>query len=193
MSIMRDGSQLSVERTTMPGINDTIFYHTSGLRKQQYSIKLIPENFRNGFEAVMHDRYQGMSWTINLSDSTEISFTVTDEAASAAPNRFMLVFNRQLPATNFGDEVSLPKENMFTVMPNPVTGKVLRLQFNNDEGGRYQVSLLSQSGQVVNSTSVFLNKGKSVQSLAVGNIPAGTYLLKVATAETIYTKVIVIL
>ncbi len=79
-----------------PVVNtDTIFYNLSNLRQQAYQIKFSPDGLASsGLEAWLVDRFLQTMSAVSLVDSTTIGFQVSNEPASAAADRFYLVFKK---------------------------------------------------------------------------------------------------
>ena len=92
--ISNNGNLLSIEaRNAALSAADTIFYNLTNLRKQTYQFRFKPVNMGSASaSAWLVDRYLQTETPVNLTDSTFIDFTITDDAASAAANRFYLVF-----------------------------------------------------------------------------------------------------
>jgi hypothetical protein len=96
--ILCKDKNLSIEARKPFVESDTIFYTLNNLRRQTYEFRFGPENIQApGLSAWLVDRFQNNSSSVSLSDSTFISFTVTSDAASAAADRFILVFKQLAP------------------------------------------------------------------------------------------------
>ncbi len=91
-SLQREDKILAVEaREPIKGV-DTIFYNLSNLSKQEYRIAFISQNIHTGFDAYLVDKYLQTETQISFADTSFINFSVTNEKASADPDRFFLVF-----------------------------------------------------------------------------------------------------
>ena len=58
-----------------------------------YKLELVPSNMATtteGLEAVLEDSYLKTSTPVNMSSNTTVSFSVDQNAASSAANRFRL-------------------------------------------------------------------------------------------------------
>ncbi len=92
--ISRDGKILAVEARETIAENDTVFFHFQNLRQQSYQLRFAPLNISTTQTAFLIDRYNNNSTIINLSDSSIFNFTITADAGSANPDRFILVFKQ---------------------------------------------------------------------------------------------------
>lgn len=102
LGIMRAGNILAVEARSHIAEEDTVFYRMSNLSGQDYILQIAPANMgSNALTAYLIDNYKKTSTVIPLSDTLSYSFAVNGDAASAASDRFMVVFSAQaiLPVT----------------------------------------------------------------------------------------------
>ncbi len=77
---------------------DTLFFGMWNLRQQEYRLEFVPENIvNNGVIALLKDKYLGTSTVVNLDAATSVNFTVDANQASAAKDRFMIVFTTARP------------------------------------------------------------------------------------------------
>ena len=91
--LMRDGNILAVEAHEPVKVTDTIFYNMSNLRKQTYQLRFAPVNMGIvNHQPFLVDRFTNVKTHLSLTDSSYVDFVVTANAASAAADRFMIVF-----------------------------------------------------------------------------------------------------
>jgi hypothetical protein len=94
VAFVRDGSKLSIE--SRPSLNggDTLFLNMENSKQQTYEWQFDPSNFNLSQvkQAYLEDKYTGTEKLIALSGTTVYSFTVTSDVASAATDRFSIVF-----------------------------------------------------------------------------------------------------
>lgn len=83
---------LAVEARQPLSFTDTIFYDMRNLQKKNHALVFNPINMEAGLDAFFIDNYLKTEQQINLSDSFKIMFSVNSEPASAAADRFMIVF-----------------------------------------------------------------------------------------------------
>ncbi len=93
LGLKRSGQKLAIERRSLIASNDTLFLYLSGLRRQTYYFEFQPQYWnQNITEAYLEDNYTGMRTSISISSSFSTSFTVDENAASYANDRFRIVF-----------------------------------------------------------------------------------------------------
>ena len=82
----------------------------------------------------------------------------------------------------------------FTIFPNPVTTGNAAVQFTNLQKGKYQIQVVSNSGQVVSRLDLNHQGGSISQSVGVASLKAGIYHMllsgPVENAKTIHCKII---
>ncbi len=93
--IMRNAEILAVEARSPLVPGDTVFYDIQNLRQLNYQLKFTATNMAtNGMTAYIVDRYLQASTFIDLSANFSYDFTITSDAASAASNRFYILFTQ---------------------------------------------------------------------------------------------------
>lgn len=94
LSLKREGVDLAIERRNTLLAKDTIFFNLSTLHKQQYRFEFIPSQLsQTGLEAYLEDSYLKTRTRLNLNDTARTDFVIDNNAASAAPGRFRIVFD----------------------------------------------------------------------------------------------------
>jgi Secretion system C-terminal sorting domain len=98
LGLVRYGKTLSVERRPIINANDTLFYKLWKTTKRNYQIEIITSLTTNkGLQAFFTDSYLNTTTPLALGGAVKINFSVNDDKASAAVNRFKIIF-RSLPA-----------------------------------------------------------------------------------------------
>ena len=89
--------------------------------------------------------------------------------------------------------VMMEKERSgINVYPNPVTSKMLNLQFTNMQKGIYGLRLINTMGQVVFTQQLTHRGGSAIQNIGLGNnIQKGIYRLEVIHPDNTKTNVMV--
>ena len=101
ISIKKLNNILIAERTKPLEVSDTILLHLSDTREAAYQFLIDPSALGNiGLEAYLQDKFLQTSTPVSLLDSTLIHFNITNNAASKAVDRFMIVF-KQTATTSF--------------------------------------------------------------------------------------------
>ena len=102
LGVSLKGKIVSVEARDEIRNADTIHIHISNLRRQTYSLQWQANDLPvAGFTAWLHDRYLDTQQPLSMTGTDIIVFDVNTDQASAAANRFFIVFreNRPLPVT----------------------------------------------------------------------------------------------
>ena len=193
--ILRAEKLLAVEARDAVRSADTIFYHLQNLKKQPYQFRFAPVNMRNnGLYAYLIDRFNNNSKEVSMTDSSFISFSITEDIRSQAADRFILVFKKQKqgpvkPKTpkeaqelargneTPGDE-TVQANPSITVYPNPVVGRQFNIRFSNMTTGNYRIQLTNSQGQEVYTTNLYIEQGSFTRTIKVSRMLApGNYLL----------------
>lgn len=101
-SITKGTNSMCLERRPPATSGDTIFYKLTKTTQRGYSFNFVAENMDHpGLQGFLMDSYTQSSTPVNLNGPTTYDFNITADAASAASNRFMIVFkqNTVLPVT----------------------------------------------------------------------------------------------
>ena len=94
LAISRNGKRLAIE--SRPSINgtDTIPLLTGNMKKMNYELEVEPARFSNHLlRASLEDRFTGISRMIDLKKTSVVPFSINNDPASAATNRFEIVFS----------------------------------------------------------------------------------------------------
>lgn len=93
LGMLRNNYVLVVERRQTISLSDTIFYKMWQMQQKPYQLEFITTNLDHpGLEGYLEDSYLNTSSPINLNGRTTVDFTVTSVPASAAVDRFKIVF-----------------------------------------------------------------------------------------------------
>lgn len=192
LAINCNGRLLSIAgRPTIHG-SDTLSLVMWQFRQKTYYLQLSASNFLQSVRAVVKDSYLHKETAVNLSSATLVPFSITNDSASFAANRFSVIFNtmKTLPLNATLKFSSIFKENLsLSVSPNPVTGNVINLQLHNMKKGRYAVSLYSNSGEIIYSGFITHNGGSAAQTIAIDKrIHHGMYNLQLTSGPVIINR-----
>lgn len=100
IGMVRNGQVLTVERRSAISASDTIFLKLWNTAQTGYHLQFDPSNFSSSaIAAWLVDNYRHTSTPVSMSSISDVAFSVTADAASAAADRFMVVFkaNSTLP------------------------------------------------------------------------------------------------
>jgi len=101
LAINRNGAALSIEGRPVVTTNDTVLLRMWKYRQSGYFLKFTGNNFSTSISAYLEDAYLNTKIPINLTDTTIVPFSITNDSASASSDRFMIVFKNAdiLPVT----------------------------------------------------------------------------------------------
>jgi hypothetical protein len=104
-ALLRHSKTLALERRGTLAETDTMFFKLTKTTQRNYQLLFNPKRL-DGYTltGVLKDSYLGTETIISLSTLTTVNFTVNADPASAAANRFMLLFKsyQVLPVTFTG-------------------------------------------------------------------------------------------
>ena len=94
IGLARYGSTLAIERRPVIGTYDTLFFKLWKTTQRSYQLEFIPINLNHpGMEAFLLDSYLATSTPVDLSGTTRMNFSVNADVASAAINRFKIIYH----------------------------------------------------------------------------------------------------
>ena len=98
IAINRQTKHLAIESRPVIGTRDTIPLFMNNMKQRNYEFEFTPSSFSNiGLKAELVDNYLKSRTLLSIADVVKVSFAVTTDPASAASNRFMVVFEPQNP------------------------------------------------------------------------------------------------
>jgi hypothetical protein len=185
LSINRNGTALSIEARPLPVFgNDTIPLQLSQFTQSNYTLALEASNFNYaGKAAFVVDNFLNKTYTVNLDSKTTVPVELTNDAASKAANRFMVVFGKSiLPATNNNFNIGLS--------PNPAKGKTV-LSYTQATAENTTITITDATGKKVQT----INLGKvqnGLQPLNIAKLAAGIYYVQVNNSIESKTEKLVV-
>lgn len=85
---------LVIERRQSITASDTIFFKMWNMRPITYKLELVSTGLdKPGLTGVLEDLYLGTKTNLDLNGITNLTFTISSEAASTAPGRFRIIFS----------------------------------------------------------------------------------------------------
>ncbi|MDQ6609224.1 MAG: T9SS type A sorting domain-containing protein, partial [Bacteroidota bacterium] len=183
LGIANNNEILAVEKRSLPNSNDIIYLKLTNMNLGNYQFEIQPYNFASQTpEAYLKDDYLKTSTPINLNVGTTVNFNITSDAASAAANRFSIVFIKQS---------SLVIAPSIVVYPNPVTNGNIQLQFNHMPVGIYSVRVLNNLGQMISSKKINNTLGTITENMQLNKIK-GVYMIEITRPDNSkFTKKII--
>jgi hypothetical protein len=93
IGMIRDDKTLIIESRQTISLTDTIFFKMWRMQKRSYQMQFVGTNLDHpGLQGFLEDTYLKSSTSINLNDTTKVTFAVNNDTASASICRFRLVF-----------------------------------------------------------------------------------------------------
>ncbi len=113
LAIRHNNTLLAVERRAPLSASDTIFLNISGLGAATYQFHFDAQNLDPALQAVLLDTYLGTRTPVNMTGTTDISFTISNAASNTA-TRFMILFSpaEALPLTFTSVKAFLQDQNI---------------------------------------------------------------------------------
>ncbi len=204
ISFSRNLRNLAIERRSTIKNNDTSFISLTQIKKQAYRLTIVAEDMNvDGLIATVTDNYTGATSNVpvDLKGTTHVDFTVNNDAASYATNRFYIVFTYKTntptaeveKATVINEvKAAIVEKSSAVVYPNPVVSNNIQVKLNNVNPGMYQFKLYNITGQLVATQMVNYTTKESVVTMkVVGLFIPGKYELKIdGEGKTMNTSVL---
>ena len=109
--ILRNAVALTVDARGPVTEADTVFFNMRKLKLQPYRLEFIGENFDNTITGFLEDTYLHTSSVISMTGTTTVDFSVTNDVASAAADRFRIVFRSLTPLPVTFTSITAVKNN----------------------------------------------------------------------------------
>lgn len=98
ISILRAGKKLAIEQRPVIVSRDTLPLFMNNMKQQGYEFEFRPQAFTNtALVAELVDNFLNLRTPLSVTAPSSVSFAVTADPASAATNRFMVVFGPGRP------------------------------------------------------------------------------------------------
>ena len=93
ISILRENTNIIIERRRCIESTDTISFKMWGAQKRTYQFEFVANSFDPRLECTLEDRYLHTKTPILFNDSTKVKFDVNNDAGSSDAMRFRVLFN----------------------------------------------------------------------------------------------------
>ncbi len=203
--LKRGVTTLVIERRKSIITSDTTFFKMWNMRQKTYIIELQLTGLDHpGLIAVLEDMYLNTKTSLELDGTTSTAFTITSIAASAAPDRFRIIFS-STSSTAYVLPVTFRNFSALQKSSNIVVEWTVE---NNKEVANYEVQR-SYDGQhfttaaafasTVSNTAIYKwtdnaldagNKYYRIKSVDINNKAAYSNIIKVS-AETLAESILV--
>ena len=174
LGIVNNKEILSIEKRPLPGSDEIISLNLTNSSTGNYQFEMLPSNFLSrSLFAYLKDNYLKTYTPVNLTTDTKVNFSVTTDTASAAANRFSIVFTKTAIS---------PSNPAIVVYPNPVQNGVVTLLLNNMPKGIYSIRLINNLGQTVLTRQINHAEGTATETFAVNKV-RGSFMLEVVKPD----------
>lgn len=187
-SLLRDNNRLSIEGRPLIKGRDTLFLNLANFAEKEYSLQIEGKNFNN-VTATLEDRFTHSAMALDLKATTCYKFTVGKDTISAG--RLLITFNsKTIPVIPdpkpdpVADTVAVPVSGnglFFKVSPNPVSDQ-LQVSFKTATIDNTVIHLINSVGQTVKTVDAGKTAAATI-NIAVGNLPAGLYVVQLWSRE----------
>jgi len=181
---VNSGKVLSFESRSLPLPSETIALKHTQYRSSSYTYKVAVQGLGHT-PAYLLDKFTGTSTLLENGQETAIGFTVNPADASAAPDRFDVVFGTTLGAEEHDFAASLK------VYPNPVTENQFFVQLPGTSEGTLSIRLANLLGQEVYAAPATLLDGHAAIQ-PDSRLQSGVYLLTVSQGNRNATKKLIV-
>ncbi|MBL0356950.1 MAG: T9SS type A sorting domain-containing protein [Chitinophagaceae bacterium] len=176
--------QLTALPITFVSINGS---RTTGGNKIDWKVagerNISKYELESSVDAVTFSTVKSVAATGN--NGSDISYSLTDATAQSASVFYRIKGTDNAGQAKYSSVVKVAAASAtytgITVYPNPVKDKLLNLKFTEQATGKYQVSIMNASGQVLLSKTIQHNGGSATQRIGLpSSITGGVYQLQVA-------------
>jgi hypothetical protein len=155
MSVLRDGTNLSIELMNKPDSTTVIPLNITQYRTQKYTFRMKWTNpyvgVNNKVTAYLKDKYTGSQYEINNVLTTDIPYTIdTSIAASKSPTRFDIIFKPTalvvLPIAEIALTAAVQQNGIKLQWTNPYDKDLSKYEVERSPDGRVFTKVNTQSG-----------------------------------------------
>lgn len=192
ISILKEDKKIAIEFRKALRNTDTIFYQMWNMSRKHYVLEVKMNNVRlqPGMLAFLEDSYLQQKTALENNGNTHISFEVTADAGSAAPDRFRIVMKMADYTSNGPGDIPDNTVLGISAFPNPLPkGSSLSLLFKNMPDGIYTAVMRNINGQrVFERTIKHSVNNKSVTMQLDDNFIGGVYHIEILKKGSGYSQ-----
>ena len=184
IAIAKNQNKFSIERRNEMADNDTVFLSISNMRVKNYQLEITPENFDTTLQAFLEDGYTSERKLLSLSAGGTFPFSIINNPAAYAPDRFRIVFERDRIAVIANRKISpnnaAANKGSIKLLQNPIANNTLQLVMHAQQKGNYIITIFNNDGKEI-ATKQFSHDGiDGIKKIAIKQ-----YLPKTNLAATI--------
>ena len=124
LGLFRNGVSLTAERRQRLQVTDTLFFRLSRTSVRTYQLEFNPFNMPAGpLQGILVDRFLQTQTPVSLQVPTRVDFQVTGQAASAAADRFFLIFR----------PITIVPVDFLRITASPVSERNIQVQWDIEQ------------------------------------------------------------
>ncbi len=178
LSIRNGWINYGMESRPLPMQTDTVMLHMSNMLSKNYILEIEGKDFANNstLESYLIDKHLNTKTLLDNKGSIQVNYDIDSTAASAASNRFYLVFNNKkvvLPISNNSLEVKLT--------PNPAT-EYVQVNYSAKEKGNTTIRVIGTNGQTITTVNMGEQENGQYQ-LPINKLASGIYTVEVIVGK----------
>ena len=178
------GDKLSVERRSLPTVNESVPLHLSNHLATDYTM-IVELDALPGLDVFVKDNLSNTLTPVANNGTTAVNFIVdANNAASIDANRFEIVF--QTVTLGLNDEDALSAVRLY---PNPVTGDEIQLDLGSiDSSNDISVAIYNTLGQQVRTYNYDSGVSNVLTVNKLETLSNGVYILTLTNGDATITR-----
>jgi len=157
LSFLRYGQSLAIERRPIITSADTMFLKLLRTTQRSYRFVFTAHEAQANLTGILQDSYTGIATPVNMNGVTIADFNINTVPASAAPNRFKIVFKPSLPLpvtfTSVNASLNIPVINVNWKVANEINVAEYKVERSTDGKQFSAVATVMVTGN--NSSGVY--------------------------------------
>ena len=151
-------------------VADTLQIDFKQMKKKNYTLFVNPDNLaKNGLQAFLIDRYENLTQSISLVDTSSYDFSITADSASFKNNRLFIVFKKANPSS-----IDLFENASVVLQSNPIINNQLVWNVSQLPASKYAVKITNALGQELFSENLEYNGAAQIK-VTLPDLAPGLY------------------
>ena len=166
---------------------DTLQIDFKQMKTKNYTLLVNPDNLsKTGLQAYLIDRYENLTQSISLTDTSSYTFAVTTDSASFKSNRLFLVFK-----SNNTTAIHSVENAAVSIQSNPVLNNQLIWNVAQLPSASYSVKITNTLGQELFNKKIEYN-GESQIKVIIPEFAPGVYNASISSANKHFNSKVLI-
>jgi len=184
ISISKSNHLLAIERRKNVLNNDTVYLNISNLKIKNYQFEILPENFDTTIQAYLEDSYTTERKRVNLAAGGIFQFSIFNNPAVYAPNRFRIVFEKDrftvVAKQPYHPAPAFIKKGTITLLQNPVIDNTILVNMQHQIKGIYQLRITDKDGKEIVTQKIVHDGTNATKKIAIEKyLPATSLVLTI--------------